>query len=188
MVGRTAASKKPPKVTQVKLIESEELARALTASAGTGIYIVQEGRFQYANSLFQELTGYTEKELLRTYSMNLVHPEDRDVVRKKAIENLKGRSSYPYEHRFVKKKGEMIWVLERVTFAEYRARPAAVASITDIADREHAEEKLEHLNNVLCAIGNVNLLISRERDRYSLLKDICDNLVSLSFTEEVCSL
>src|SRR4030043_22714 len=103
---------------QSKPDESAELAQALMRCAGTGIYIVQGGKFQYVNALFQELTGYSEPELLGEYSLDLVHPEDKETVRKKATESLKVGSSLPYEYRFVKKNREIIWVLDRVTSNE----------------------------------------------------------------------
>jgi diguanylate cyclase (GGDEF)-like protein/PAS domain S-box-containing protein len=122
--------------------ESAELAQALMRCAGTGVYIVQNGKFKYANALFQELTGYSEPELLGKYSLDLVHPEDRETVRKKAIESLKGRSALPYEYRFVKKNGEIIWVLEKVTSTEYKGKRATVGSFLDITERKSAEEAL----------------------------------------------
>jgi len=125
---------------KARLDESAELAQSLLRCAGTGVYIVQGGKFQYANQLFQELTGYSEQELLGMYSLSLVHPEDRETVRKKAIESLKGQSSLPYEYRFVRKNGEIIWVLEKVTSTEYQGSRAAVGSFMDIAERKRLEE------------------------------------------------
>lgn len=125
-----------------KFDESAELAQALMRCAGTGIYIVQKGKFRYVNPLFLELTGYSESELLGKYSLDLVHPEDRESVRKKAVESLKGGSSVPYEYRFVKKNGDVIWVLEKVISTEYKGKRAAVGSFLDITERKMAEEVL----------------------------------------------
>lgn len=122
---------------------SGELAQALLRCAGTGIYIIQDGKFQYVNQLFQELTGYSEQELAGTYALNLVHPEDREKVRAKAIESLKGQSSLPYEYRFIRKDGREIWVLERVVSAEYKGRQAAVGSFMDITEYKRLEAALE---------------------------------------------
>jgi PAS domain S-box-containing protein len=47
----------------------------------------------------------------------------------------------------------------------------------DITDRKRAEEKIEHLNLVLCAIRNVNQLITRERNRDRLLQGVCETLI-----------
>jgi diguanylate cyclase (GGDEF)-like protein/PAS domain S-box-containing protein len=122
--------------------ESAELAQALIRCPGLGIYIVQDGKFQYANTLFQELTGYTEQELRSIHSLELVHPEDRELVREKAIENLKGRSLLPYEYRFIKKNGEILWNLERLASIEYGGKRAAVGSFVDVTERKRAEELL----------------------------------------------
>ncbi|MGA7677940.1 MAG: PAS domain S-box protein [Dehalococcoidia bacterium] len=122
--------------------ESAELAQALMRCTGAGIYIVQDGKFQYVNSLFQELTGYTQQELLGIYPLDLVHPEDRETVRKKAIENLKGHRLLPYEYRFIKKNGEVMRVLERLASIEYGGKRAAVGSFVDVTERKQAEESL----------------------------------------------
>jgi len=42
---------------------------------------------------------------------------------------------------------------------------------------EQANENMEHLNAVLRAIRNVNQLITRERDRDTLLQEACDKLI-----------
>ncbi len=133
---------KTAKQTKSRMSESAGLAQALMRCTGTGIYIVQDGTFQYVNSLFQELSGYTEPEVLGTYSLDLVHPDDREAVREKAIKNLIGRSLLPYEYRFIRKNGEAMWVLERLSSIEYRGKRAAVGSFVDITDRKRAEEVL----------------------------------------------
>ena len=133
---------KTGKQKRAKPDESAELAQALMRCAGTGVYIVQDGKFQYVNSLFQELTGYSESELLGKYSLDLVHPEDRETVREKAVESLKVESPLPYEYRFVKKNGDIIWVLEKVTSTEYKGKRATVGSFMDITERKQLEETI----------------------------------------------
>ncbi len=133
---------KKVKQNESRMDGSKEMAQALMRCAGTGIYVIQDGRFQYVNSLFQELTGYKKKELLGVYALDLVHPEDREMVRKKAIENLKSGSSLPYEYRFIKKDGGVIWVLERLTSTNYGGKRSTVGSFMDITERKQAEEAL----------------------------------------------
>jgi diguanylate cyclase (GGDEF)-like protein/PAS domain S-box-containing protein len=143
--------------------ESSDLAQALLRCAGTGIYIVQDGKFQYVNSLFQEMTGYSEIELLGQYSLNLVHPEDREIVREKAIESLKKGRSAPCEYRFVKKNGEIIWVLEKVTSAEYQGKQATVGSFMDITERKELEQKLADMATHDSLTGLPNRLLLTDR-------------------------
>lgn len=137
----------------------EGVAQALLHSAGLGIYIVQEGKFQYVNPVFQNSTGYTEKELLGKYPLDLVHSVDREVVRKKAIENLKSENrSIPYEYRLVKKNGEILWVLEKLASINYGGKRATVGSFMDIAARKELEEAIkyseERYRTVLDEIGD----------------------------------
>jgi PAS domain S-box-containing protein/putative nucleotidyltransferase with HDIG domain len=145
MVTKPIVTKLPDDDSKAEVGKSEEFARALIRSAGTGIYIIQKGRFIYVNSIFQEMTGYSETELINSSSINLVHPDDRELVREKAIENLKAKGyPKPYEYRFIRKNGEIIWALERVTSTEYRGAKATVGSFMDITERKLAEDELKN--------------------------------------------
>jgi len=92
--------------------------------------------------VFQELSGYTEEELIGTYSISYVHPEDRQAVRKEAIQRLKGQSLLPYEYRLIKKNGAVMRVLERVVSTTYRGKRALVGNFMDITERKQMEEAL----------------------------------------------
>jgi PAS domain S-box-containing protein len=123
----------------------EEMAHALLRNAGIGVYIVEEGNFQYVNPAFQNLTGYTEEELLGKCSLDLVYLEDREMVRKKAIENLKSENgSISYEYRLVKKNDDVLWVLEEVTSINRGGKRATVGSFMDITARKELEEDIKN--------------------------------------------
>ena len=145
MVTKSIPAEKRDKKSQALPIGWEEVAQALLRNAGLGIYIVQEGSFLYVNPVFQNLTGYTEEELLGKYSLDLVHPEDREMVKKKAVENLKSVSgSVSYEYRLVKKNGEILRVLEEVTSINYGGKRATVGSFMDITARKELEETIKY--------------------------------------------
>jgi len=145
MVTKLVSVERQDKKSQALPRGWEEMARALLRNAGLGIYIVQQGKFQYVNPVFQKLTSYTEKELLGKYSLDLIHSEDRETVRKKAIKNLKSKNGcIPYEYRLVKKNGEIIRVLEEVTSVDYGGKRATVGSFMDITTRKELEEAIEY--------------------------------------------
>jgi diguanylate cyclase (GGDEF)-like protein/PAS domain S-box-containing protein len=118
------------------------LAKAIMANAGIGIYIVQNGKFIFVNELYQKLSGYTDTELLSTYSLNYIYPDDRDMVREEAIKCLKGESFEPYEYRFVKKNDEIMWILETITPIVYKEERATLGNFMDITERKRMEEAL----------------------------------------------
>jgi PAS domain S-box-containing protein len=120
----------------------EDLGQAMIRSAKTGIYIVQDRKFISISPLFEDLSGYTAEELIGTHPLDYVHAEDRELVRRKAIETLKGQSLTPYEYRFIKKNGDILWILERVASSEYRGRQATVGSFMDITQYRKAKEDM----------------------------------------------
>ena len=118
------------------------LAQAIISSAGVGIYIVQHGKFVYVSELYQKLSGYTDTELIGTYSLNNIYPDDRKIVREEAIKCLKRERFEPYEYRFVKKNDEVMWVLETINPIVYKEERATLGSFMDITERKKAEESL----------------------------------------------
>jgi len=121
------------------------VSRDLVDAVESGVYIVQSRKFVYVNPFFLKLTGYSREELIGTRSFKLVLPQDRPTVRKKATRNLKSHAgSKPYEYRFIKKGGETIWVMERVSTIEYMGKKAALGSFVDITGRKRLEEALAH--------------------------------------------
>ena len=172
MTTKSTSMVKSAKRGRARLEGSAGLSRALMSGAGTGIYIAQEGKFRYVNALFQELTGYKEEELLSTYCLSLVHSQDREVVRKEAIANLKEHpGTLAYEYRFTKKNGDVMWVLERVTSIEYRGRRATLGSFVDVTDRKRAEEELKQtlrrLRQAMEGTVQAIALIVESRDPYT---------------------
>ena len=121
------------------------LSRDLAQGIESGVYIAQSKKFVYVNPFFEKLTGYSSEELIGRKCLSLVLPKDRAAVRKKAIRNLKSRKgTKSYEYRFIKKNGEVMWVLERISSIEYLGQKATLGSFMDIDERKHLEEALLH--------------------------------------------
>jgi len=122
---------------------AEDLVRSLFAGSPIGIYIVQRGRFRMVNASFQELTGYGADELIGMKSVDIVHPDDRDVVRRAAIAMLKGERSTPYELRYVTKSGATRWFMETVTSISYEGERAALGNFMGVTEFKEAQQAVE---------------------------------------------
>jgi PAS domain S-box-containing protein len=126
------------------LRESEEMSRSMLDNAAMGVYLLQDKKFLYVNPTFEKIIGYTSEELVGRDAINYVHPNDRGTVRTKAVENLKGISSLPYEFRVLRKDGRQIWVIERVASIKYKGRRAVIASFMETTEHRKAQVELEH--------------------------------------------
>ena len=133
---------KPDKNNHSQQDDLSPLAKAIISNVVVGIYILQHGKFVYVSELYQKLSGYTDTELIGTYSLNNIYPDDREMVREKAIKCLKGESFETYEYRFIKKNDEVMRVLETITPIVYDNDRATLGSFMDITERHRMEEAL----------------------------------------------
>lgn len=117
--------------------ETAELHRQVVNASP--VYIAQGGRFRFANSRFQEISGYSEEELLNMPASKLVHPDDRRKVRERALHMVKGIPVPPGEFRIVTKNGETKWAMETVSSIVYHGSRASLGNFVDITERHNAE-------------------------------------------------
>ena len=121
----------------------EEIVQIFRSSTPIGLFILQDGRFKFLNENFRGVTAGGPSKLMDTESMNLVLPEDREMVRENAIKMLKGERIEPYKYRIMTRTGQLRWLLEGVSSIQYQGRRAVLGHTMDITERELAQEKLE---------------------------------------------
>ena len=165
------------------LRDSEELARGMLAAATTGIYFLQDGRFLYVNRLFEEISGYTYDELVGKHSLDYVHPDDKETVRIKAIEVLKGQSSSSYEFRFVRKDSGIVWVSDRVASIQYKGKRSVIGTLMDITERKHAEVEVSRYTKQLEALFNIGATVSQTLNLGELLDSVLDTVLMVMGVE-----
>ncbi|MFC1947706.1 PAS domain S-box protein [Chloroflexota bacterium] len=125
--------------------QAEQLYRTLANSATVGVYIYQDGLFKFVNPQFQELTGYSESELLNMNLSAIVHPDYRSTARENAIRMLKGELHSPYEFQVIHPNGEQHWAMETVSSIEYNGKRATLGNFMDITESKLAREEVEKL-------------------------------------------
>jgi PAS domain S-box-containing protein len=122
--------------------QAEDLYRTLAGSPYSGVYIIQNGSFQFVNNTLAQYSGYSPGEILKKKPASFVHPEDREIVEKNAKNMLKGERSFPYEYRLIRKDGKITWNMEAVTSIIYNGNPAILGNTMDISQRKKMEEVL----------------------------------------------
>ena len=136
----TAVSVISKNVTEWK--RAERLYATLAEKSPIGIFIVQDDHFQWVNPRFEENVGYKAHEILGMPSLSLVHSDDRQLVRMRAIAMLHGENIHPYEYRIITKKKDILWYMETVTSINFNGRRATLGSQMDITRQKMVEDAL----------------------------------------------
>jgi|GEM_PF-1264953 len=126
------------------LQESKNLFRELTESTTAAVFIYQDDVFKYVNPAMERITGIPEDRLLGMPFLDVVHPDERDMVLERARMRLQGSSEQPgrYEVRIVTRDGATRWIDLAVTVITYEGRPAGLGNAIDITERKQTERAL----------------------------------------------
>lgn len=131
--------------------QSEELLQTISYSSPLGIYIVQDEIIQFANPQFENITGYSQQELIGRNLLNLVSAADSDVVRSSTMYTLQEANPYPCEYRILHKNGQIKWVMQTVSPIHVEGKAAILGNLMDITERKYLERKVveyEELNKM----------------------------------------
>ena len=140
------------KKTETDYLLEEGLFRTLENSSQAGIYVVQGGAFRFVNTHAAFYWGYSKDELIGMESMSLVYPDDRERVRRSAIDMLKGKRTSSYEFRTMAKDGGIRWITETVTSIQYKGKRAVLGNSMDITEQIKARTKLAELEALEASI------------------------------------
>jgi PAS domain S-box-containing protein len=128
------------------LRKSEERFRAIFENAGSGIAIAScDGRVREINPAFCKILGYTREELVGVVAFDFVHPDDRAKIFQEFQQLRMGEvSALEFEHRYVRKDGEAIWVRKSASLMRDDAGRLEdiLALVTDITERRRMEQVL----------------------------------------------
>ena len=132
------------------LRESEERYRRITTAVTDYIYTVRFADGHVVETIHSNaciaVTGYKPEELNRDPNLwiNMVHPEDRDAIRKQVRQCMSREEIEPLEHRIISKDGATRWVKSALV-RQYDDQQRLVSYdglLQDITERKRIEEAL----------------------------------------------
>jgi PAS domain S-box-containing protein len=136
------------------LVQSEERYRAVVEQAAEGIFLFEAatGDILESNAAFQELLGYTTKEILSMKIYDLV-AHDRETIDSniRVILN-EGRHSIG-ERRYRCRGGSLVDVEVTASLIYYRGRKVICTVIRDVSERVEAFRMLEERVTALARIS-----------------------------------
>ena len=159
------AEAKPSSNSNGSFKESPERFRSAFDHAAIGMALVSpEGRWLQVNRSLCELLGYTERELMATDYLKVIHPNDLSAVMANIKDLMRGKiPSCQTEKRYIHKQGQEVWALWSASLARdgFSKSPHLIFQIQNITDRKEAEERLLHdaFHDALTSLPNRALLI-----------------------------
>jgi diguanylate cyclase (GGDEF)-like protein/PAS domain S-box-containing protein len=118
--------------------------RTLVEQSLVGMYVIQDGRFQYVNPRFAAIFGYSPSELLALDSvLSLVTEEDRPTVASNIRKRIEGElRTVRYGFRAIRKNSEPIEVEVHGSATELGGKPAVIGTLLDVTDRKRDEARI----------------------------------------------
>jgi len=137
------------------LRESESKYRLLVQNATDAIVIAQDGAIKFANPMAERITGYSSEELGRMRFLDLVHPDDRDMIAERHRRRLEGEVlQAAYSFRVRNKAGEEIWVQLSAALIDWEGRPAILNFVRDVTRQRKLESQL-FVSQKMDAVGRL---------------------------------
>ncbi|MHA1932971.1 MAG: PAS domain S-box protein, partial [Promethearchaeota archaeon] len=137
------------KLSEEKLMESEEKFRTITEQSLMGIAILQNDQFIYINRQFAEIFEYTPdgmKNWGKLEYAKLIHPDDKQMALEQARKKQLGLSGaiIHYQFKGITKNGSVKWLEIYSNGFNYRGGVADLINIIDITEKKEAEQELEN--------------------------------------------
>ncbi len=125
--------------------ESEEKFRALAEQSPNMIFINQGGRVVYTNPVCSSLMGYSAEEFYTPDFdfMQLIAPENRELVSQAYRRHQQGNEIESYECRLLVKDGRRLEVVLNTKLVDLKGGPAIMGIVTDVTDLRRAQRELD---------------------------------------------
>jgi PAS domain S-box-containing protein len=131
------------KAKEAALKQSEQRFRTMAENIQDGLIIVEGGEIVFANHRIANITGYSDEELIKMKSADLLSPEDRDRI-ETTVTNTRPDSEEPgaVTIRMKRKDGSVRCILGRVSAAKYNNNITTYITMTDITESTEREQAL----------------------------------------------
>ena len=131
------------RISEAARAESEEKYRLLLQNANDAIIVLRDGHIKFHNPRAEEFTGLSKTEIEQIPFIELVHPEDRQMVMERHLKRLKGEPApNPYAFRVLNKNGETAWGQVSAVLMTWEGQPSILCCIRDITEQKKFEDEL----------------------------------------------
>ena len=163
-----------------KLLESRENYRSLQENVPVGIFRVDsEGKFISVNKYMVNMLGFDkEADLLKASFESFFFNKDERKHLLRKLRNEKVITDYIIKLK--KKDNSVFWASLnlKIVYDKHGKHVYHDGIISDVSQRIISENRIKYLNASLHAIRNVDKLITRAKDKKSLIRKACKTLIN----------
>jgi two-component system, cell cycle sensor histidine kinase and response regulator CckA len=123
--------------------QSEARFRSLAETSTAAIFIYQGEKFVYVNSAAEQLTGYTNDELLHKTFWELTHPDHIEMIQQRRSAQQRGESvPSRYEFKIVMKDGTERWLDFTASSIHFEGASASLGIALDMTNQKKLEQQV----------------------------------------------
>jgi PAS domain S-box-containing protein/putative nucleotidyltransferase with HDIG domain len=161
--------------------EADEKFRCVAAHDLSGLVIIQHDHtIAYINPGFSRILGYAYDEVVGRPLLQILPERLKVWVKHSLEEQLAGRlERLRFETQVLTRDGVEIDLLIHAVLAQYKGRPASVAVLLDVTERNQAATELKRLNQTLRTVNAGNELLVRANSEAELLSGMCSVVVQV---------
>ncbi len=169
------------KQAEQALRESELKYSTVVENTKDGILILHNGLYKFANKGMAEMSGYSAEELINMPFLNLVAPEDRDLLTKRyQLRMAGGDVPQVYETKMLCKDGTIKNMDVITKVIQFEGEPAVLGTIHDITERkleaDLIKKERDKVQTYLDIAGVMLLVIGRDQTIQLINKKGCEIL------------
>ncbi len=137
------------KLTEQRLIDSEEKFRLISEQSMLGIIIIQDDIIKYANQAAAKISEVALNEIYMVKPEKIyeyIHPDDMAFVMEQSAKKQAGDTDVTvnYTFRIITSAGKVKWIEIYSKTISYGGRPANLVTMIDITHNKQVEEDLKN--------------------------------------------
>ena len=128
---------------ETALREGWEKYQALVDNVNDALVILQDNHIVFHNVAAERETGYKSEELCDMSFIDVIHPEDRDIIIDRYLKRLAGEEiPTTYSFRIIRKTKDILWGQVNAAVITWEGQPATLCVIRDITRIKELEDRL----------------------------------------------
>ncbi|MCB1692378.1 MAG: response regulator [Pseudomonadales bacterium] len=156
--------------------ESDEKLEHIVATAGMPVFVSINNHTVLTNPQLEAMVGYTSEELRALPTLEMFHPDERDMVAGRAISFYEGSTVFPaHATRFMARSGEVLSVQVIGWPTYWRGKPAFLNYVRD----ETKERKLENELQIAMRLQSIGTLAGGVAHDFNNILMVIQGTVSL---------